>query len=162
MVTIQKALRTVGYYMKNYAKSYRSFSKIGRVTTDRGYIDQSYIAYSYVGTEVILLDVTSHLWGRKSETLSDKTAEKEYGLSHSDIIDAINAGQLQFREGSMHGYPWLRLLRVEVELLVEKKFGADYLKEKITKKKLAEINKELKALKSRISELENRKMHLLN
>ena len=69
--------------------------------------------------EVIFLNDTSHLWGRKNETLSDKSAEKEYGISREDIIDAINSGELQYREGSMHGYPWYRLLRVEVERLVE-------------------------------------------
>lgn len=108
------------------------------------------------------MDGTAHLWGRKNETLSDKTAEKEYGVSRSDIVEAINAGELQFREGSMHGYPWLRLLRIEVERLVEKKYGAQYLNEMKTKKELAEINKELKVLKTRMNELENRKKQLLD
>jgi len=115
-----------------------------------------------VGTGGIFLDHTSHLWRSKNETLSDKTAEKEYGVPRSDILDGINAGELQFKEGSMHGNPWIRLLRTEVERFVEKKYGADYLKEKRTKKEIAEINKELKVLKIRMSELEDRKSHLLN
>ena len=159
---ILKALRTVGYHMKKYAMSYRSFAKTGRGSTDHDRIDLiSSMPYSSVGTEVILLNGTSHLWGKKNETLSDKTAEKEYGLSPCDIMDAINAGELQFREGCTHGYPWLRLLRVEVEQLVDEKYGPDYLKEKLIKKELAEINKQLKALKTRVSELENRKIQLL-
>ena len=105
---------------------------------------------------------TSHLWGQKNATLSDKSAEKEYGLSRKEIIDAINAGELQFREGSMHGNPWYRLLRIEVEKLVEKKSGLTYLKEKKTKKELAAINKELKDLNKRISELEKRKSELIS
>jgi hypothetical protein len=104
---------------------------------------------------------TSSLWGRKNETLSDKSAEKEYGISRKEIIDAINAGELQFREGSIHGNPWFRLLRVEVETFVEKKYGKKYLKEKKTKKELSEINKEIKTLKARLSELENRKKELI-
>ena len=103
---------------------------------------------------------TSHLWGQKNATLSDKSAEKEYGLSRKEIIEAINAGKLQFREGSMHGNPWYRLLRVEVEKLVVNKFGAGYLKEKKNKNELAEINKELKNLNKRISVLEKRKSEL--
>jgi len=103
---------------------------------------------------------TSHLWGQKNATLSDKSAEKEYGISREEIFAAINAGELQFREGSMHGYPWFRLLRIEIEALVEKKYGADYLKEKKVKKELAVIDKELKELKARVSELESRKMIL--
>jgi len=104
---------------------------------------------------------TSHLWGMKNETLSDKSAEKEYGLSRKEIIDAINLGELQFREGSMHGNPWLRLLRVEVETYIEKKYGADYLKDRKDKKYLSEINKELKTLQNRIAILEMEKRKLL-
>ena len=92
--------------------------------------------------------------------MSDKSAEKEYGISRKEIFDAINARELQFREGSMHGNPWLRLLRVEVEKLVEKKYGIDYLKDKKNKKELSDINRELKTLNKRISELEKRKMEL--
>jgi len=103
-----------------------------------------------------------NLWGKKNETLSDKSAENEYGISRKEILDAINAGELQFRESSMHGNPWFRLLRVEIERLVEKKYGADYLKEKKTKKELSEINRELKELSKRTFELENRKKELLS
>ena len=105
---------------------------------------------------------TLSLWGKKDETLSDKSAEKEYGISSKEILDAINAGELQFRESSMHWNPWFRLLRVEVERFVEKKYGVDYLKEKKAKKELSEINRELKTLNKRISELENRKKELLD
>jgi hypothetical protein len=105
---------------------------------------------------------TTNLWGQKNATLSDKSAEKEYGISRSEIYDAINAGDLQFREGSMQGYPWYRLLRFEVELLVEKNHGIEYVKKMKTKKELSEINKELKSLKIRVSELETRKKVLLD
>jgi hypothetical protein len=107
------------------------------------------------------MDNTTYLWGQKNATLSDKSAEKEYGITRKEIIDAINAGDLQYREGSTHGNPWLRLLRFEVENYIAKKHGANYLKEKKAKKELSEINKELKALNARISELENRKKELL-
>lgn len=43
---------------------------------------------------------------------------------------AINAGKLQFREGSIYGGPYLRLLRSEVEKLAEKKFRRDRLLKK--------------------------------
>jgi hypothetical protein len=105
---------------------------------------------------------TANLWGQKNATLSDKSAEKEYGISREEIYDAINAGELQFREGSMHGYPWYRLLRSEVEILVEKNKGIEYLKEMKDKKELSEINKELKSLKVRVSELEARRRVLLD
>ena len=104
---------------------------------------------------------TSNLWRIKDQTLSNKSAEKEYGISRKEILDAINARELQFREGNIYGNPWFRLLRVEVERLVEKNYGADYLKEKKNKKELSEINRELKTLLARVSELEKRKKELL-
>ena len=105
---------------------------------------------------------TSHLWGVKNETLSDKSVEKEYGLSRKEIVDAINLGKLQFREGSMHGNPWFRLLRVEIEKFIEEKYGTDYLKDRKAKNYLSEINKELKTLRNRISILEKEKRKLLD
>ena len=48
-------------------------------------------------------------------TLSDKTARMEYGLTQDEIYAAIDAGTLQYRPAAMHGNPWLRLLRREVE-----------------------------------------------
>jgi len=44
-------------------------------------------------------------WQRKGATLSDKTAREEYGLTQDDIIRAIWAGTLHYREGSMYGSP---------------------------------------------------------
>ena len=104
---------------------------------------------------------TSNLWRQKNATLSDKSAGLEYGITRAEILKAINAGQLQFREGSMHGNPWFRLLRVEVERYVEMVYGADYLREKNSQKELSEINRELKKLNNRIAELEKRKKELL-
>ena len=126
--------------------------------------DSTTIAYGslIIQEQGVYMNETSHLWGKKNETLSDKSAEKEYGISRKEVIEAINAGELQFREGSMHGNPWFRLLRVEVERLVEKKHGYSYLKEKKAKKELTQINKELKELNARVSELENRKRELLD
>ena len=47
---------------------------------------------------------------RKSATLSDKSARQEFGLTQEELDAAIRAGKLQFREGNMHGSPWLQLL----------------------------------------------------
>ena len=58
------------------------------------------------------------MWSRKGATLSDKSARQEFGLTQQEIIAAIRAGKLQFRESNMHGNPWFRLLRHEVEALV--------------------------------------------
>jgi hypothetical protein len=59
--------------------------------------------------------------------MSDKSARQEFGLTQQEIIAAIRAGKLQFRESNMHGNPWYRLLRHEVESLVRDKSGLDHL-----------------------------------
>ena len=61
----------------------------------------------------------------------------------------------------MHGNPWLRLLRREVEALVKEKHGANYLKDRQAKTELARINRELKRLKNQIAALEERKSKLI-
>jgi len=100
-------------------------------------------------------------WQRKGATLSDKTARKEFGLTQDDIVRAIRAGKLHYRVASMHGNPWLRLLRREVEALVKKKHGDDYLKDQQAKTELGGINRELKRLKTQVAVLEERKAKLM-
>ncbi|MCX6066943.1 MAG: hypothetical protein NT121_14505 [Chloroflexi bacterium] len=100
-------------------------------------------------------------WTEKNATLTEKTAQKEYGLSAAEILTAINAGKLQYRQISMYGNPALRLLRHEVEALISEKHGADYLKQKQLKTELAEVNKTLRALKSQTLALETRKAEIM-
>ena len=100
-------------------------------------------------------------WQRKGATLSDKTARKEFGLTQDEIVQAIRAGNLHYREASMHGNPWLRLLRREVHALVKAKHGGDYLKNQQAKTELGAINRELKRLKTAAAVLEKRKAKLM-
>ena len=100
-------------------------------------------------------------WQRKSATLSDKTARKEFGLTQDEVVQAIRAGKLHYRDASMHGNPWLRLLRREVEALVKKKHGDDYLKDQRAKIELAGINRKLKQMKTQVAALEERKEKLM-
>jgi len=96
-------------------------------------------------------------WQRKGATLSDKTARKEFGLTPDEIVRSIRAGELQYRANSIHGSPFLRLLRREVEALVEKKHGGNFLKARQAKTELARVNRELKRLKAQVAALEERK-----
>jgi len=100
-------------------------------------------------------------WQRKGATLSDKTARKEFGLTQAEIVRAIRDGKLQYRDGAMHGSPFLRLLRREVEALTKTNHGDDFLKERQAKTELARINSEIKRLKTQVAVLENRKATLL-
>lgn len=106
-------------------------------------------------------NVPKQEWTKKDGSLSDKTASKEFGLTRNDIIDAINEGKLQFREGSIYGNPFFRLLRSEVEKLVEEKLGKKILIASKAKTELKNINKELKELQLKAGELEIKKNKLI-
>jgi len=101
-------------------------------------------------------------WGRKGATISDKTARLEYGLTQDEIYDAIDAGKLQYRPAAMHGNPWLRLLRREVEDLARTLHGDRDVREKQARAELARVNRELKQLRSQLAALEERRAALLS
>jgi hypothetical protein len=99
---------------------------------------------------------------RKGATLSDKTARSEFGLTQDEIIAAIRAGKLQYRRAEMHGSPWLRLLRREVEYLVSTRHGERYLREQQARTELKRVNRELKQLQTQLTALEERRAALLS
>src|SRR6266478_1808908 len=101
------------------------------------------------------------VWVKKGATLSDKTAQKEFGLTQEEIIDAIKAGSLQYRHNTLYGNPCLKLLRHEVEDLVNAKYGSDYLQTKNAQTELSRVNTEIRSLKRKIAQLEQRKAELL-
>ncbi len=107
------------------------------------------------------MDYLNSEWQRKGATLSDKTARKEFGLTQDEIVQAIRAGTLQYRLNSVFGNPVLRLLRRELEALVKKKHGDNYLKDQQARTELARINRELKRLKTQTAALEERKSKLI-
>ena len=106
--------------------------------------------------------MTMSTWNKKDATLSDKSACKEFGISQQEIIQAINEGKLQYRKNHMHGNPYLRLIREEVEGLVIEKYGEGYLRKKNLKKELAQVNSQLRKLKKETAALEKRKSELLD
>ena len=62
-------------------------------------------------------------WTANGATLSHKTAQKEFGLTFDEIVAGIKSGKLQYRENNIYGSPFLRLIRSEVEALVDEKYG---------------------------------------
>jgi len=100
------------------------------------------------------------IWSRKGATFSDKSARLEFGLTQQEIMAAIRAGKLQFQQNSMHGNPWFRLLRHEVEALVREKGGQDHLHKKKLQKELADLDKEARKIKTRLKAIERRRGEL--
>ena len=101
------------------------------------------------------------IWRQKGATLSDKSARQEFGLTQQEIYEAMRAGKLQFQQTNMHGNPWFRLLRHEVEALVTEKGGQDHLHRKKLEKELADLNKEARKIKSRLKTIERRRAELM-
>jgi len=99
-------------------------------------------------------------WQRKGATLSNVTAGKEFGLTDDEILQAVRKGRLPWREGSAHGNPYLRLLRREVEAMVRRRHGDAYMKDRKARSELARIDRELRRLRSQISDLEKRQAQL--
>ena len=99
-------------------------------------------------------------WTRKGATLSDVTAEKEYGVSRDFIVKGIRAGKLEYREGAIWGNPFLRLLRGQLEQYIAEELGAGHLSSRKNQAELRKIKKEMAHLKKRLAELQDRRTEL--
>ncbi len=108
-----------------------------------------------------MLNQIDSIWSQKGATLSDTSARQKFGLSQQEIIAAIRAGNLQFRESHTHGNPWYRLPRHEVESLVRDKSWKDHLQTKKLQKELAALNREARALPTCLKAIERRRAELM-
>ena len=99
-------------------------------------------------------------WNRKGATLSDKTAKKEYGVDRDFIVKGIQAGRLEYREGSVWGNPYIRVLRSQLEQYIEEELGDDRLTSSQAQTELRKVKREMAALKKRLKELQERRTEL--
>ena len=100
-------------------------------------------------------------WTKQGGTFSNKNACKEFGLSEKEIIDAMKADKIQYRQNYAHGNPYFRVLRKEVEILTKELHGNKALAEQEIKFKLEKVNREINSLKRKLSSLEKQKVELL-
>jgi coenzyme F420-reducing hydrogenase delta subunit len=99
-------------------------------------------------------------WTRKGATLSDVTARKEYGVDSDFVVKGINAGKLEYREGAIHGNPYIRVLRGQLEAYIVEELGDDYLRAWQEKTELRKIKQEMTELRKRLDELAARKAQI--
>ena len=99
-------------------------------------------------------------WNRKGATLSDVTAQKEFGVGRDFIVKGIEAGKLEYREGSIWGNPYLRVLRSQLEQYIASELGTERLTSGKNQTELRKIKKEIATLKKRLEELQNRRTQL--
>ena len=99
-------------------------------------------------------------WNLKGATLSDATALKEYGVTQDFIVQGIRAGELEYRDGSVWGNPYLRVLRSQLERYIAAQHGPEHLVGKKTQIELRSINKEIADIRKRLAALESRRAEL--
>ncbi len=105
--------------------------------------------------------MTDSQWTRQGGTFSHKNACKEFDLTEDEIIHALKAGKLQYRQNYAHGNPYFRVLRSEVEELAIELRGNKGVEEQKIKNELKKINREINSLKRKLSSLEKQKVELL-
>lgn len=99
-------------------------------------------------------------WNRKGATLSDVTAETEYGVRRDFIVKGIQTGKLEYRDGAIWGNPCLRILRSQLEKYITEELGDDYLVRVKNQAELRKVNKEISGLKKKLNALQDRKAFL--
>ena len=96
-------------------------------------------------------------WNRKGATLSDVTAEAEYGVNRDFIVKGIEMAKLEYRDGAIWGNPYLRILRSQLEKYIGEELGEAYLLKVKNQAELRKIKKEISNLKKKLKDLEGQK-----
>jgi hypothetical protein len=99
-------------------------------------------------------------WNRKGATLSDVTAQKEYGVTRDFIVEGIRAGKLDHRDGAIWGNPYLRILRSELELYITERLGSEHLLGKKAQTELRAVKKEIADLRTKLAAADARRTEL--
>jgi len=72
-------------------------------------------------------------------------------------VAGINAGKLEYREGSVWGNPYLRVLQSQLEPYIAAELGPEYLTSVKSKTELRAIVSEIAGLRKKLAALEQRK-----
>ena len=99
-------------------------------------------------------------WVRKGAVLSEVTAQKEYGVTRDFIVEGIQAGKLEFREGAVWGNPYLRILRSQLEAYIAQQFGSEYLLKENPIPNYARSTRRSLASRKKCLHLKREKLHL--
>jgi len=99
-------------------------------------------------------------WTLKGASLSDVTAQEEYGVTRDFLIQGIRDGKLEYREGSIWGNPYLKILRSQLEQYISTELGSERLAGGKSQSELRKIKKEIGVLKKRLNQLERRKIQI--
>ena len=96
-------------------------------------------------------------WNRKSATLSDVTAEKEYGAAQDFIVNDSEYGKLQWRDGAIWGDAYLTILRSELEAYIAAKPDSEHSANKKLQNEIRVLKKIVALLRRKRTALEEQK-----
>jgi hypothetical protein len=99
-------------------------------------------------------------WNKKGASLSNVTAESEYQIERDFIIKGINEGKLEFREGSVWGNPYFKILRSQLEPYIISELGLEYLMKVKNEAELKVVKNEISSTRKNLNLLEIRKKEL--
>jgi predicted RNase H-like nuclease (RuvC/YqgF family) len=100
-------------------------------------------------------------WSQKGATLSAKTARNEFRLTQDEILAAIDAGQLPYRVGVIHGNSWSRVLRREVDEPMTNTHDERDHRQRRERAEVARVNSDLKTVRSEVKALKEQRHKLL-
>lgn len=100
-------------------------------------------------------------WNQKGATLSDVTAKAEYEVERDFIVQGIQKGKLEYRDGSMWGNPYLRILRSQLEKYIKEEFGEDRLLSIKARSELRAVKNEIARLQNSVKALRRREAELV-
>ena len=88
------------------------------------------------------------------------TNQKIYGVDRAFIIKGIREGKLEYREGAMHGNPYFRILRSQLEAYIIQELGVDFLNRNKKQNELNKVKKEINTITRKLNILQVRKKEL--
>ncbi len=99
-------------------------------------------------------------WNRKGASLSEATAQKEYGVTRDFLFKGMKSGDLEYRQGEIWGNPYYRILRSQLEAYIIKKLGKGNLMTNKKQEELRKIKKEIAVLSKKLKLLQATKKEL--
>ncbi len=107
------------------------------------------------------MTLSQSAWSQKDETFSYKDACKEFDLTKDQIITAIKAGKLNFKQGYADGNPYVRLLRKEIIVLAKEIHGEHGVELKKIEFEIKKVTRELNSHEVKISVLKKKQVKLI-
>jgi hypothetical protein len=102
--------------------------------------------------------MSNNNWKDKSAVISDTAAWKEYGVNQDFLNWGIQNGRLDFKQGTIKGRPYIRVLRNQLERLIgETPEGSAHLARVKARIELKEVEKEISYLNKKLGMLLTRK-----